>query len=85
MMLSDVVEQPGPIDPFKTVYNKKVVKGDVADKVNLIVHHKPKENDDILAELEGPGIKKAHNYKWTTVENQFTRKKKRLFDELPEA
>jgi len=38
-----------------------------------------------LAEHEGPGIKKAHNYKWTTVENQFSRKKKRLFDELQDA
>ena len=30
-------------------------------------------------------IKKIHNYRWTTIENQFTRKKNRLFDELPPA
>ena len=55
------------------------------DKVNQIVHHRPKQDEEIMAEQDGPGVKKAHNYKWTTVENQFTRKKNRLFDDLPEA
>ena len=52
------------------------------DKVTTITHYVPK-NDE--AEHEGPGIKNSHNYRWTTIENQFTRKKKRIFDELPTA
>lgn len=55
------------------------------DKVTKIFHFKSKDTDNIMAENEGPGIKKSHNYKWTTVENQFSRKKKRLFDELADA
>ena len=58
----------------------------MAEKISQINHHQPRdENEELKAEQEGPGIKRMHNYKWTTVENQFTRKKKRLFEELPEA
>ena len=50
MLLSDVVQEAGPIDPFKTTYNKMHVKQDVIEKINHIVHNKPKENEDVMAE-----------------------------------
>lgn len=50
MYLSDVVEEAGPIDPFKTTYNKQVKKENVIEKVTLITHNKPKVTDEILAE-----------------------------------
>ena len=82
MLISDVVEDIPPPDPFKTTYTKKSNKTQVSEKVNHTVQNKPSEEDELKAVHEGPGVKKAHNYRWTTVENQFCRKKKRLFDDL---
>lgn len=70
MLLSDVKEEAGPIDPFKTMYNQQHRKSEVAGKISQITHHQPKnEMEELRAENEGPGIKRSHNYKWTTVEN----------------
>jgi len=55
------------------------LKPHVIEKVNHISYQQPTDS----AEKVGPGPKVSHNYRWTTVENQFTRKKKRVFDELP--
>lgn len=86
MLLADTMREEGPKDPFKTMHNMQTKKRDIVDKVNHTAY-KPEQSEyeDILANHEGPGIKNPHNYRWTTVENQFTRKKKRLFDELPTA
>lgn len=81
MYLNDCQVEEGPIDPFKSTFTKTEKKKEVISKINQISHASPTTQ----AELEGPGLKKAHNYKWTTIENQFTRKKKRLFEELPVA
>ena len=81
MLLADTTESEGPRDTFKSSFGKLIEKKEICAKINSISH----ANITTQAEIEGPGIKKAHNYKWTTVENQFTRKKKRLFEELPTA
>lgn len=66
MLLADTKSEPGPIDPFKTIHVKQEVKENILDKVTHINHFTPKSDE---AEHEGPGIKKPHNYRWTTVEN----------------
>lgn len=80
MLLADVKEEEGPIDPFKTTFTKVEKKTQVLDKVTTMTHLTPMTD---AAEADGPGLKNSHNYRWTTIENQFTRKKNRLFDELP--
>ena len=85
MYLADTMSEMAPTDPFKTIYQKKVRKQEVIEKVTHIHFNKPNEDEEILAHHEGPGVKRVHNYRWTTVENQYARKKKRLFDELPTA
>lgn len=79
MFLADTKVEAGPVDPFKTVHKKSEKKSDVMPKVTQLSHFNPGDHP----EIDGPGIKQAHNCRWTTIENQFTRKKKRLFDELP--
>jgi hypothetical protein len=79
--VSDVVEEPAPVDPFKVTHTKKAIQGEGAEKITLL-GNKPAQGEELNAVHEGPGVKKAHNYRWTTVENQFCRKKKRLFDDL---
>lgn len=79
MFLADTKVEAGPVDAFKTVFAKSEKKVDVQLKVTQVSHFKPSDQ----AEIDGPGYKQAHNCRWTTIENQFTRKKKRLFDELP--
>ena len=40
--------------------------------------------DPACLRADAPGVRtKKHPIKWTTFENQFTRKKNRFFDELP--
>lgn len=66
MLLSDVRDGPGPVDPFKTEHSRLDKKTHVIEKVTHITHFSPKGEE---AEHEGPGIKNSHNYRWTTVEN----------------
>lgn len=87
MLLSDVVEESAPSDPFQTTHVSKIKRLDIVDKINNTNYatNKPVIDEEYYAsENQGIGFKRNHNYKWTTVENQFTRKKKRLFEELPE-
>jgi hypothetical protein len=86
MLLADVSENAAPADPFKTIHEKQEKKTQVHEKITRINHFEGTED----AEYDGPGKLsnkisrvQSHNYRWTTVENQFTKKKKRLFDELP--
>jgi hypothetical protein len=46
-----------------------------------VTHHPPTEDVHDDANQN----RKTHDYKWSTIENQFSRKKNRLFDELPPA
>jgi len=70
MLLADTYQDEAPKDPFKTMYSKMSKKTEVVDKVNHTTYHQKKnEEDEIMAEHEGPGIRKSHNYRWTTVEN----------------
>ena len=85
MYLADTKSEMAPIDPFKTIYQKKIRKQEVIEKVTQAHFNKPNQEQEMLAHHEGPGVKRTHNYRWTTVENQYARKKKRLFDELPTA
>lgn len=85
IFVSDVLEDSAPADPFKTTHIQKHIKTQVSEKVNHTIQNKPGEGEELNAQNEGPGVKKAHNYKWTTVENQFCRRKKRLFDDLQQA
>ncbi len=57
MLLSDIKDGPAPLDPFKTVFNKLERKLDVVEKVNHTNFSKPKNEDLLNAEHEGPGIK----------------------------
>lgn len=82
MLLADITEEPAPADIFKTEFIKKEQKLEIVDKINTINHFMP--NGD-YAEQDGPGNKATHQYRWSTIENQFNRKKKRIFDELPPA
>ena len=38
MLMADVTKEPGPIDPFKTIYSKVEKKVSVIDKVTSINH-----------------------------------------------
>ena len=80
MYLADTKDEPAPVDPFKTMHFTKTKKNDIVEKVNQVTYYTP---NTVEAEHDGPGRKTMTNYKWTTIENQFCRKKKRLFDELP--
>jgi hypothetical protein len=84
MYLSDCNLDPNqvPQDDFKKNYVKRGKKNQVLQKVTAISHTRDPSS---LKSEGGPGIKKKHNTKWTTFENQFNGKKNRLFDELPTA
>lgn len=70
MYLADVSDISAPPDPFKTTYNKKTQKLEVVDKVNNAPYYKPHlDEEDLTSEQIGPGVKRVHNYRWTTVEN----------------
>jgi len=81
MLISDVRDSEGPIDPFKTIYQTKDKKNLITDKINLTTYLSPSSK----AEQSGPGLKKIHNNKWTTTEQKFGRKKNRIFDDIKEA
>ena len=65
MYLADTSETSGLIDPFKTMNGKLPKKNEVVEKINLASQYSTTGE----GEVEGPGYKKAHNYKWTTIEN----------------
>jgi hypothetical protein len=83
MLLADTKNdaESTPIDPFKTIHCQQTKHTSIADKINSVTYMAPTDH----AHEEGLGVKQSHNYKWTTIENQFCRKKNRLFDDLPKA
>lgn len=81
MLLADHLEEYGPVDPFKQTHIAVHKKTQIVEKINQITHLAPTED----VHDEANQTRKTHNYKWSTIENQFTRKKNRLFDELPPA
>ena len=53
MLLADTRSEPGPLDPFKTVYERQAKKDEVIEKINKVTHYSPTTN----AEHDGFGIK----------------------------
>jgi hypothetical protein len=44
MRLADTKPDHGPLDPFKTQYNQKQVKNEVAPKIHTLNHWQPSGN-----------------------------------------
>jgi hypothetical protein len=78
--LCDAVAQaPGP-DDFKRVYITKPLKNDVAADPNKLKMTKKKETL-ILGKAERP----HHDYRWSSVENQFVKRSNKYTNEVDKA
>ena len=66
MYLADTKPSPPPSDPFKTEYKPKPKKDNVIEKIN---HMTLSATKSTMAEQDGPGVRNAHNCRWTTIEN----------------
>lgn len=80
MLISDSLPEPGPQDPFKTIYVGRVRNRTLQKKVTEIKHH-----PDNLDAAYNPSERVTKKQRWTEIENHFGRKNKRIFDEIPQA
>ena len=87
MLLADTKNEEAPlIDPFKTGQFGGTAgmlcgtKNEIADKVTRITSACLPVKGEVG---ETEFARRTHNFRWTTVENQFSRKKKRLFEDMP--
>ena len=67
MKLSDAIQGPAPIDPFKTEYHVQKSKFNVSEKVNLVNHW---QNTNKIAD---PELRKGFkpNLKWSEAQADF--------------